>query len=331
MTINRRHMLLLTALSSFSFAINLIPSPVQAQAAYPTRLVTIVVPSAPGGTTDFTARLLGDHLSRSLGQNFIIENIGGGAGNIGNTKVATAPPDGYTLLLSYSGYHVGNPHLFQSTGWDPLKSFEPVALAIKAPHVMLVRKDLPVTDLKSLITYAKANPGKLNYASAGMGSIQHIGTEQLKQLAGIEMQHIPYRGAGPAMQDLVGGTVDVFITTPPSAVGHVQAGNVKALAMAGPERHPVLKDTPTATEAGLPGYELIAWFALYAPAGTPKAIIERLATASKAAVASPEFIQKATANGAYASFMGPEQLGAFTKTELEFWGKVITSAKIKIE
>lgn len=328
MTIDRRQML---SLGSLLLGSSLFASPAMAQETYPTRPVTIVVPSAPGGTTDFTARLLAENLTRALGQNFIVENIGGGAGNIGNTKVANASPDGYSLLLSYSGYHVGNPHLFKSPGWDPLKSFQPVALAIKAPHVVIVRKGLPVTDLKSLIAYAKANPGKLNYASSGPGSIQHIGSEQLKQLAGIDMQHIPYRGAGPALQDLLGEKVDLFITTPPSAVGHVQAGTVKALAMAAAERHPNMKDVPTAAEAGLPGFELVAWFALYAPAGTPKAVVDRLAKATEAAVASPEFAQKAIANGAYPAFMGPDQLAAFTKTELDFWGKVISSAKIKVE
>ena len=302
-----------------------------AQESYPNKPVTIVVPSAPGGTTDFTARLLGEHLQHSLGQNFIIENIGGGAGNIGNTKVARAEPNGYTLLLSYSGYHVGNPHLFKSPGWDPLKSFQPIALVIKAPHVIIVRKSLPVTDLKSLIAYAKANPGKLNYASSGPGSIQHIGTELLKQLAGIDMQHIPYRGAGPALQDIIGENVDLFITTPPSAVGHVQSGAVRALAMAANERHPSMKDVPTAAEAGLPGYELVAWFALFAPAGTPKPIVDRLVAATETAVGNQDFKQKAQTAGAYATFMGPEPLAAFTRKELEYWGKVIDTAKIRVE
>lgn len=328
MLIDRRHML---SLFSLLMGSSLLASPAISQSTYPNRPVTIVVPSAPGGTTDFTARLLGEHLSRRFGQNFIIENAGGAAGNIGNTKVARAAPDGYTLLLSYSGFHVANPHLFKSPGWDPLTSFAPIALAIRAPHVVIVRKGLPVTDLKSLVAYAKANPGKLNYASSGNGSIQHIGAEQLKQIAGIDMQHVPYRGAGPAMQDVVSGTIDLFITTPPSAVGLVQSGAVRALAMAAGERHPSMMDVPTTAEAGLPGFELVAWFALYAPAGTPRAIVDSLAKATEAAVASPDFVQRATTNGTYAAFMNPEQLAAFTKAELEYWGKVITAAKIKVE
>lgn len=328
MMIDRRRLLSLGGLllGGSQFA-----SPAMGQGAYPNRPVTIVVPSSPGGTTDFTARLLAEHLRRRLGQNFIIENIGGGSGNIGNARVARAAPDGYTLLLSYSGYHVANPHLFRSPGWDPLTSFAPIAMATRAPHVVIVRKGLPVTDLRSLIAYAKANPGKLNYASSGDGSIQHIGAEQLKQIAGIDMQHVPYRGAGPAMQDVVSENVDLFITTPPSAVGLVRSGAVKALAMAASERHPSMNDVPTTAEAGLPGFELVAWFALYAPAGTSKSIVDSLANATEAEVANPDFVQRVLTNGAYPTFMNPDQLAAFTARELEFWGRVISAAKIKVE
>jgi tripartite-type tricarboxylate transporter receptor subunit TctC len=298
---------------------------------YPARPVTIVVPSAPGGTTDFTARLLGDHLTRLLGQTFVVENAGGASGNIGNAKVAKAAPDGYTLLLSYSGYHVANPHLFKAPGWDPIKSFEPVALAIKAPHVAVAKKTLPVTDLKTFVAYAKANPGKLNYASSGLASIQHIGGEQLKQVAGIDMTHVPYRGAGPAMQDVLAGNIDIFITTPPSVVAHVQSKSVIPLALAAKERHPVMPDVPTAAEQGLPGFELVAWFALYAPAGTPQPIIDKLTKAAETAVKSKEFAEKATGAGAYAAYLGPKELGEFTKAELDYWGKVIKAANITAE
>jgi tripartite-type tricarboxylate transporter receptor subunit TctC len=323
---NRRS-ILLAATAALATASLAMPDTAFAQ-AYPARPVNLVVPAAPGGTTDFTARLLGQHLTQLLGQSFVIENIGGASGNIGNAKVANAVPDGYTLLLSYSGYHVANPHVFKSPGWDPLKSYEPVALAIKAPHVIVVKKTLPVTDLKSFIAYAKANVGKLSYASSGLASIQHIGGEQLKQMAGIDMTHVPYRGAGPAMNDVLTGNIDLFITTPPSAVGHVASGGVKALGLAASERHPVMPDVPTAAEAGLPGYELVAWFALYAPAGTPKEIVDRLAKATETAVKSPDFIEKARTGGAYAAYMGPQELAAFTKTELDYWGKVIRAANI---
>jgi tripartite-type tricarboxylate transporter receptor subunit TctC len=298
---------------------------------YPARPVTIVVPSAPGGTTDFSARLISDHLGKLLNQTFIVDNAGGASGNIGNAKAAKAAPDGYTLLMAYSGYQVANPHLFKSPGWDPLKSFAPVALVLKAPHVAIAKKSLPVTDLKSFVAYAKANPTKVNYASSGPGSIQHIGGELLKQVAGIEMTHVPYRGAGPALQDVLAGNIDIFITTPPSAVGHVQAKTVIPLALAAKERHPAMADVPTAAEQGLPGFELVAWFALYAPAGTPQPIIDKLAKATQTAVASKEFADKAAGAGAYATYLGPKELDAFTKSELEYWGKVIKSANITAE
>ncbi|MGL4636113.1 MAG: Bug family tripartite tricarboxylate transporter substrate binding protein [Beijerinckiaceae bacterium] len=328
MKINRRSLIMLASSFASSFAAMTTPGFAQ---EYPNRPVTIVVPAAPGGTTDFTARLLGDFLGRSMGQNFVIDNSGGASGNIGNTKVARATPDGYTLLLSYSGYQVANPHLFKSPGWDPIKSFEPVALAIKAPHVAVAKKSLPVTDLKSFVAYAKANPGKLNYASSGIGSIQHIGGEQLKQVAGLDLTHVPYRGAGPAMQDVVAGNIDIFITTPPSAVGHIQSKTIIPLALAAKERHPAMPDVPTAAEQGFPAFELVAWFALYAPAGTPQPVIDRLAKAVEAAVKSKEFGEKAAAAGAHASYLGPKELGDFTKTELEYWGKVIKSANITME
>ncbi|OYU47556.1 MAG: ABC transporter substrate-binding protein [Rhizobiales bacterium PAR1] len=323
MTISRRLFLMTASLAA------LLP-PAAAQ-EYPARPVTIVVPSAPGGTTDFSARLISDHFSKLLNQSFIVDNAGGASGNIGNAKAAKAAPDGYTLLMAYSGYQVANPHLFKSPGWDPLKSFVPVALVIKAPHVAIANKSLPVTDLKSFVAYAKANPGKVNYASSGLGSIQHIGGEQLKQVAGIEMTHVPYRGAGPALQDVLSGNIDIFITTPPSAVGHVQAKSVIPLALAAKERHPALPDVPTAVEQGLPGFELVAWFALYAPAGTPQPIIDKLAKAAQTAVASKEFIDKAASAGAYAAYLGPKELDAFTKSELDYWGKVIKSANITAE
>jgi tripartite-type tricarboxylate transporter receptor subunit TctC len=304
-------------------------SSVGAQAqTYPTRPVTIVVPAAPGGTTDFTARLLAEAYTKAFGQQFVVENKSGASGNLGNTQVARAAPDGYTLLLAYSGYQVTNPALYQNLAWDPLKSFAPVALAITAPHVVLVRKDLPVRSLAEFIAYARQHAGKINYASSGLGSIQHIGAEQLGLLSDIKMVHVPYRGAGPAMNDLLAGTVDLFITTPPSAVGHIHAGTVRALAMAGKQRHPMLPDVPTSTEAGLAGFDLEAWFAVYAPAGTPQPLIARLAGATEAIVKSENFRERAEQAGAYATYLPPAELGKLTESELAYWSAVIRKAGI---
>jgi tripartite-type tricarboxylate transporter receptor subunit TctC len=299
--------------------------------AYPDRPVTLIVPSAPGGTTDFTARLLAEGLTRELGQQFIVDNKGGASGNIGIGQAARAEPDGYTLLLTYSGYQVNNPSLFKNLKWDPIEDLAPVALAIKAPHVFLVRKDLPVNSIADLIAYGKEHPGELNYASSGNGSIQHIGGEQFMQQTGIEMTHVPYKGAGPAMTDLLGGVVDVFITTPPSAAGHIRNKAVKALALAGRERQAMLPDIPTMAEAGVPGFELEAWFALYAPAGTPQPIIDTLASAAEKVVTSEGYQKQATDQGTYAAFMGPAELGKFTESEIAHWGEVITKAGIALD
>jgi tripartite-type tricarboxylate transporter receptor subunit TctC len=298
---------------------------------FPERAVTIIVPGAPGGGGDFTARLLADALTGTMGQSFVVENRAGAAGNIAASAVARAAPDGYTLLLAYSGSHVANPALFRNLSWDPVRSFAPVALVLKAPHVIVVRKDLPARNLAELIEYAKRNPGKLNYASSGVGTIQHIGGEQLARQAGVQMVHVPYRGAGPAMNDIVAGTMDMIITTPPAVVGLVQQGAVRAIAIASPERHPMMPEVPTTAEAGLPGFELEAWFGIYAPAGTPAPVVEKLAQGIRGVVETDAFRRRARDSGTTVAFMGPEELAAFTRTELGFWSAVIERLGIKLE
>ena len=298
---------------------------------YPSKTITMIVPAAPGGTTDFAARLLTEMIGSALGKPLVIDNRGGASGNIGTKAVAQAAPDGHTLLMAYSGYQVANKSLFKNPGWDPIKNFAPIAMVLKAPHVVLVKKDLPVSTLSELVEYGKAKSGRLTYASSGIGSIQHIGGEQLKKLGGFDMVHVPYRGAGPAMNDLIGGQIDLFITTPPSAVGHLQAKTVKGLAIAASQRHSMLPDIPTSKEVGLPGYELIAWFAVYAPSGTPEPIIQKIASAIEKVVTSPVFKEKVEAQGAYASFMAPSDLADFTKKELEYWSDVISAAGIQVE
>jgi tripartite-type tricarboxylate transporter receptor subunit TctC len=302
-----------------------------AQTRWPERAVTIIVPGAPGGGGDFTARVLAEPLSAALGQSVVVENRAGAAGNIAATAVANARPDGYTLLLAYSGTHVANPALFRSLAWDPIRSFTPVARILTAPHVLVVRKNFPARNLAELIEHAKRNPGKLNYASSGIGTIQHIGGEQLATLTGTQMVHVPYRGAGPAMNDIVAGTMDMIITTPPAVVGMVQQGTVRALAIASTQRHPMMPDVPTTAEAGLPGFELDAWFGIYAPAGTPDAAVQRLAEAIQGVVATEAFRRRALESGTQVAFMGPEELAAFTRTELTFWSGVIERLGIKLE
>jgi tripartite-type tricarboxylate transporter receptor subunit TctC len=302
-----------------------------AQDKYPQRPITLVVPSAPGGTTDFTARLIGDSLSRALGQPVIVDNKPGGAGNIGNQFVAKAKPDGYTLLVAYSGYQVGNPHLFAKAGWDPIKDFAPVAMLTRAPQVIVTKADLPANTLADLVALAKVNPGKLNYASSGNGSIQHIAGELFKQLTGTFITHIPYRGAGPAVQDLMGGQVDLFITTPAAVVQQVKAGKLKALAVTSPTRLAALPQVPTVLEAGLKGYTLDSWFALYAPAGTPPEIVQTLNAEIGEVLAMPDTKRRAEESGTSVELMSPAQLAEFTRKELEYWGQVIRGSKITAE
>jgi tripartite-type tricarboxylate transporter receptor subunit TctC len=302
--------------------------PVFAQGKYPERPITIVVPTAPGGSTDFTARLISEPLSRALGQPVVIDNKPGAAGNIGNQIVARAKPDGYTLLLAYSGYQVGNPHLFKKAGWDPLKDFAPVAMLTRAPQLVTAKAGLPANNLGELIAYAKANPGKLNYASSGNGSIQHIAGELLKQLTGTSITHIPYKGSGPAVQDLLGGQVDLFITTPAAVVSQIKADKLKGLAVTSQGRLASLPQVPTAVESGLKNFNLDSWFALYAPAGTPAEVVQQLNGEIARILAMPEIRKKAEDSGTSVEHMTPAQLGDFTRKELDYWGRVIQSAKI---
>lgn len=309
----------------------LLATNVWAQGKYPDRPITIVVPSSPGGTTDFTARLIAEPLSRALGQPVVIDNKAGAAGNIGNQFVAKSKPDGYTLLMAYSGYQVGNPHLFKKAGWDPIKDFTPVAMLTRAPQVLAARANLPANNMKDLIAFAKANPDKLNYASSGNGSIQHIAGELFKQLTGTSITHVPYRGASPAVQDLLGGQVDLFFTTPASVVAHIKADKLKGLAVTSSSRLGSMPQVPTTAEIGLREFTLDSWFALYAPAGTPAELVQLLNAEIGKILSTAEIRRKAEESGTSVEFMTPTQLGEYTRKELEYWGKVIQSAKITAE
>ncbi|MCY1229440.1 Tripartite tricarboxylate transporter family receptor [compost metagenome] len=302
-----------------------------AQDAYPSRPVTLVVSAAAGGTTDIAARMISEPLSRALGQPVVVDNRPGGNGGIAAQLVARAKPDGYTLMLQYSGFHVITPLLMKNLSWDPVKDFAPVANILSAPQVLVVRQNLPVKSLKELVAYAKANPDKLNYASSGNGSLQHVSTELLNQMAGTRIAHVPYKGTGPAITDLLGGTVDLTMTTPPPLMGHIAAGKLRPLVVTSKTRLPSLKDVPSAPEAGYPDLDVSSWFAMYAPAGTPKAVVDKLTGEIEKIVRTEAFRKKAEDLGAEAKYMNPQQLAQYQKAELARWGKVIKSADIHAE
>lgn len=298
--------------------------------AYPSKPITLVVPNPPGGFVDASARILSDSLAKVTSQAVVVDNRGGGSGNVAYQFVARANPDGYTLLNSYSAYHVGNPALTPKLPWSQ-KDFVPVALITVATNVITVHPSIPVNNLGEFITYLKANPGKLSYASQGNGSLSHIGTEMFKLQTQTSMVHIPYRGSGPALQDVLSGQVQVFITTPPSVMGHVQTGKLKGLAVAGKTRHPSLPAVPTATEAGLKGFELEAWVGIFAPAGTPADVVGKLSGQIKAALELPETKTRADGAGVELRYQPPAALDALVKKETAFWAKTIKTAGIKAE
>jgi tripartite-type tricarboxylate transporter receptor subunit TctC len=303
--------------------------PARAQ-TFPTKPITLVVPAPPGGVVDATGRLLGEAMSRQLGQPVVIDNRGGASGNIGYSHVARAPGDGYTLLTSYSAFHLGNPSLFPKPGWAQ-SDFVPIAMAAVATNVIAVHPSIPANTLGELIAYLKSNPDKVSYASQGSGSLAHVGTEIFKAQTSTSILHVPYRGSGPAIQDMLSGQVQLFITTPPSVMQHIQSGKLKGIAVTGKSRHPGLPQVPTTAEAGLPGFELEGWVALFAPAATPVEVINRLAAAAKASVEAPEVISKARAAGLEIRFLPPAALQDLVRAETAGWANTIKSANITVQ
>lgn len=299
-----------------------------AQDPYPSQTVTLLVSAAPGGTTDLAARMIAEPLSKALGKPVVVDNRPGASGVIAASAVKRAKPDGYTLMVQYSGYQVITPHVIK-VPFDPVKDFAPVANLIVAPQVIVVRPDLPVKTLPELISYAKAHPGKLSYASSGNGSLQHVTGEMINQLTGVNLTHVAYKGTGPALTDMLGGTVDMTFTTAPPLLGHIKGGKLRALAITGDVALPSLPNVPTtSTIKGFEKLDVSSWFAVYAPAGTPKPIIDKLSTEIKKIMATADFKSKAEAQGAYAVYMTPEELAAHTSKELQTWGKFVKDAKI---
>lgn len=298
---------------------------------FPSRSVTIVVPAPPGGTTDLAARALVEELGKALGQPIIIENRGGANGVIGAQAVLNAPPDGHTLYMAFSGFHVISPNLTKLP-FDVLKDFQPVALVYMAPEVLVVRSSFnEIKNFQELVVYAKKNPGKLNYGSAGNGSVAHVGMEMFKSLLGVQITHIPYKGTGQIVADLLGGQIDLTLVSVPPLVGHIQSGKLRPLLFTSSGRQSAFPDVPTSTELGLKNFGVSSWFALYTHKDAPKAAVDRVAQEVSKIMATPEFKRRAAGQGAEAVFKGPAELGEFTQSEYDRWSQIIKTAGLKTE
>ncbi|MDB5371675.1 MAG: transporter substrate-binding protein [Belnapia sp.] len=323
---------LATTILAPAFAPAFAPGVARAQTQpWPNRPITLVVPNPPGGGSDFAARLYQDALTRLLGVQVVVDNKPGANGNIAIQSVVRAAPDGYTLLMQYSGYHAGNPAMMKTLSWDPNRDLVAIGMADVAPHGIFVAPGLPVTTLAEFIAYARARPGQLNYSSSGNGSIQHIAGVLFSQAIGTPMVHVPYRGAAPALQDVAGDRVEMLITTPSSAIGLAQAGKVRALAIASAARIGALPEVPTTAEAGLPGFTVDAWFGIFAPAGIPAAIVERLNRAMQEAAATPEVRRRAEEGGVLLRPMSAAEMDAVARREVEVLGRTIREAGITLE
>jgi tripartite-type tricarboxylate transporter receptor subunit TctC len=302
--------------------LSLAPLAAQAQ-AFPTKAITIVVPFSAGGTTDILARVIGQYMSKDLGQPVIVDNRAGAGGNIGAQAVARAAPDGYTLLMGTVGTHAINQSLYKKMSFDPIKDFAPLSRVALVPNLLVANPSQPFKNVKEMIAYAKANPGKVTFGSSGNGSSIHLSGELFKHMAGVDMQHVAYRGSAPAVTDLLGGQIAVMFDNMPSAIGHVKSGKLRPLAVTTPKRSPALPDVPTIAEAGVPGYEATSWFGLLAPAKTPAAVVTKLNASILKALADPEVKKKLAEQGAEPYGEKPDQFAAFIQSETAKWGKIV--------
>lgn len=299
--------------------------------AYPARAVRMIVPFPPGGPNDILGRVVAQKASESLGQQIIVDNRGGAGGIIGTEAAAKAAPDGYTLLLSGTAALSINPSLHAKLPYDPVKDFAPISLLATAPSILIVHPALPVKTVKEFIALAKRKPGALNYASAGIGTPPHLAGELFKSTAGINITHVPYKGGGPALTDLLAGQVELYFSGISSAIPLIKDGRVKAIAVTSAKRSSIMPEMPTIAESGLPGYEVGNWYAILGPAGLPREIVSRVNTEIVKALKSPDTRRRVLELGADPVGSSPEQLAIHMKAEIAKWAKVIKAAGIKAE
>jgi tripartite-type tricarboxylate transporter receptor subunit TctC len=323
-----RHRLLAVASAAFLLAAAFLSSAAVHADEYPNGPISMIVPFAPGGSSDTVARIVGNALGKELGQPVIILNRSGAGGNIGFEMAARALPDGYTLLMASSPLAV-NVSLYRSLGYDPIKDFSPISLVAMQPNLLVVNPELPVKTLAELIAYAKANPGKLNFGSSGIGTSQHLAGELFKRSAGVDIVHVPYRG--DAMVDLVAGRLQMMFETLPVSLAYAQSGRLRPIAITVDQRSKMLPDVPTVSEAGLPGFVSRGWLGVAAPAKTPKPIIDKLNAAIRKALATPSVADRLTELGLQVKATSPDEFATFIGQEINDYRKIITSAKITLD
>jgi len=308
-----------------------IARPALAQGWRPDRPIRFIVPFVAGGSTDVAARIIADHMGETLGQPVVVENRGGSGGNIGGEMVARAAPDGHTILMGVTGLLTTNPHIYKSMPFDPAKDLAPISMAYTSDMVIVVPKSLPVRTLQEFVAYAKARPGQLSFGSSGHGASTHTAAELFRLAAGIDMVHVPYRGSGAAMNDLISGTIQMMLIQIAGAVGQIRDGQVRALAATGPRRHPLLPEIPSVGEAGWPNATATSWGCVMAPGGTPRPVIDRLNQAVVEALAAPAVQQRLSGAGVDGVSSTPEALAEFIAAEREKWGRVVREARIAVD